>query len=50
MRGNGIEASGADAIIRRREQEGPFRSLDELDPIPGFNRERIENFQDRFSV
>jgi competence ComEA-like helix-hairpin-helix protein len=48
MRINGIEESGADAILRYREEHGPFKSLEDLDPIPGFNRERVENFEDRF--
>jgi competence protein ComEA len=47
---NGIGESGADAILKYREENGPFRSLEDLDPIPGFNRERIENFQDRFTL
>ena len=47
---DGIEESGADAIIRYREAHGPFRSLKDLDPIPGFNDTRIGNFRDRFTV
>jgi competence protein ComEA len=50
MRLDGIGDQTAERILRHREENGPFRSLEDLDPIPGFNRERIENFQDRFSV
>jgi competence protein ComEA len=50
MRVNGIEESGADAILKYREENGPFERLEDLDPIPGFDRTRIHNFEDRFSL
>lgn len=47
---DGIGPSKAAAIIRYREEHGPFRSVDELANVPGIGEKTLEKFRDRLTV
>ncbi len=45
--GLSLKRSQAAAIIRRREKNGPFKSIEDLKKIPGVDVEKIEAKKDR---
>ncbi|MBN2908588.1 helix-hairpin-helix domain-containing protein [Polycladomyces sp. WAk] len=47
---DGIGPSKAAAIIRYREEHGPFRSVDELANVPGIGEKTLAKFRDRLTV
>lgn len=47
---DGIGETMADAIIRFREQNGDFKSLEDLDKVPGIGESRIEYIKSTLSV
>ena len=46
----GIGKQLADQIIRYREENGRFESVDELLDVPGIDPERFERFKDQVTV
>lgn len=40
----------AEAILRYREQHGPFKSVEELDNIIDLSRRHVEAYKDWFTV
>lgn len=41
----GIGPKKAEAIIKYREQRGAFRSVDELDNVPGFGKKTVDKLR-----
>ncbi|WP_169713665.1 helix-hairpin-helix domain-containing protein [Paludifilum halophilum] len=46
----GIGPSKAEAIIRYREENGSFSSLEELTEVPGIGEKTLENFRDQVTL
>ncbi|TCS94796.1 helix-hairpin-helix domain-containing protein [Hazenella coriacea] len=42
----GVGPSKAEAIIKYREENGPFRSVDQLTQVPGIGEKTLEKFRD----
>ncbi|MFC4076786.1 helix-hairpin-helix domain-containing protein [Salinithrix halophila] len=47
---NGIGPSKAEAIIRYREENGPFSSVDQLTEVPGIGEKTLEQLRDQVTV
>jgi competence protein ComEA len=47
---DGIGPAKAAAIIRYREEHGPFRSVDELANVPGIGEKTLAKFRDHLTV
>ena len=47
---NGIGESRAADIIRYREEQGPFQSIEDIMKIPGIKDASFEKIKDRISV
>ncbi|SDW99081.1 competence protein ComEA [Marininema mesophilum] len=47
---NGIGPSKAEAIIRYREENGPFTSVDQLTEVSGIGEKTLEQFKDQVRV
>ncbi len=50
LRSLGLSGPQADRVLARRERSGPFTSVDELDLIPGFPIEFLEDLKTRLVV
>ncbi len=46
----GIGEKKAQAILRYREEHGPFQSLEELEQVEGISRKNVESWQDRLYI
>lgn len=46
----GIGPKKAEAIIKYREQRGGFRSVDELDNVPGFGKKTVDKLRAHLKV
>ncbi len=46
----GIGPKKAEAIIKYREQHGGFRSVDELDKVPGFGKKTVDKLRVHLKV
>lgn len=46
----GIGPKKAEAIIKYREQRGGFRSVDELDNVPGFGKKTVDKLRTHLKV
>ncbi|WP_379883057.1 helix-hairpin-helix domain-containing protein [Laceyella putida] len=44
---NGIGPSKAEAIVRYREEHGPFRSVEEIAQVPGIGEKTVEKFREQ---
>ncbi|PTX64816.1 competence protein ComEA [Melghirimyces profundicolus] len=47
---NGVGPSKAEAIIRYREENGPFTSVDQLTEVPGIGEKTLEQWGDQVTV
>lgn len=47
---NGIGPSKAEAIIRYREEHGPFRTLEEIAQVPGIGDKTLEKFREQITL
>ena len=47
LRALGLTVTQAGRVLARRERTGPFSSVDELDLIPGFGSEFLEELKPR---
>jgi competence protein ComEA len=47
---NGVGPSKAQAIIEYRKKNGPFKSVDELDKVPGFGAKTVDAVRKQVSV
>lgn len=47
---SGIGPGKARAIIEYRTQHGPFKSVDELENVPGFGKKTIEKIRSRLTI
>ncbi|MDR6225107.1 helix-hairpin-helix domain-containing protein [Desmospora profundinema] len=47
---NGIGPAKAEAILRHREEHGPFSSVDELVQVPGIGEKTLEQLRDQVTV
>lgn len=47
---NGIGPSKAAAIVQDREENGPFKSVDDLDRVSGIGEKTLENIRDSITV
>lgn len=47
---NGIGPSKAEAILRYREEHGPFADISDLLQVPGIGEKTLENFADQVTV
>lgn len=47
---SGIGPAMAEAILAYREEHGPFRSIEELDRVPGIGPKRVEQFSRHLKV
>ena len=50
QRTKGLDRYKAKAIIEYRAQNGPFTSIDDLQKIPGFNREVVESVRTELAL
>ncbi|HET6469307.1 MAG TPA: helix-hairpin-helix domain-containing protein, partial [Geminicoccaceae bacterium] len=46
----GLRAASAEAVIKRREQQGRFRSVDELTEVPGIGEATLHELRPRLTV
>lgn len=46
----GIGPVKAKAIVDYRAKNGPFKSVDELDKVPGFGQKTVDNLRDQLTV
>ncbi len=46
----GIGETMADAIIRYRDSKGSFKSVDDIDDVPGIGETRLEHIKQSLSV
>jgi DNA uptake protein ComE-like DNA-binding protein len=46
----GLSVTQTGRVLAHRERTGGFRSVDELDSIPGFPRDFLDSVRDRFRV
>ena len=47
---NGVGPSKAQAIIEYRKKNGPFKTVDELDKVPGFGAKTVDAVRKQVSV
>lgn len=47
---NGIGPSKAEAILRYREENGPFSTVEELTNVPGIGEKTLENLREQVTV
>ncbi|MBI4809087.1 MAG: helix-hairpin-helix domain-containing protein [Nitrosomonadales bacterium] len=46
----GVGSAKADAILEYRKQHGAFKSVDELNAVPGFGDKSVEKMRGEFGV
>ncbi|TCW37735.1 competence protein ComEA [Laceyella sacchari] len=47
---NGIGPSKAEAIVRYREEHGPFQSVEDIAQVPGIGAKTVEKFREQITV
>ncbi|WP_411751235.1 ComEA family DNA-binding protein, partial [Serratia sp. (in: enterobacteria)] len=47
---NGVGLKKAEAIVRYREQNGPFSEIDQLQEVPGIGPSLVERNRDRLKM
>ena len=50
LRGFGLSVTQTGRVLACRERQGTFTSLDELDEIPGFPRDFLNDLKARLSI
>ena len=50
LRGLGFSVTQTGRVLAFREEKGGFKSVDELDKIPGFPRSFLDQVKDRLTV